>query len=204
MAFKVPTEKSLLGENHLTNVKFKKQNEGYTSSSQANKGSVIEFIPMHYKNSPVISFIAFLDDIKDNIKQDFSPQQPFGRTDPIQIWKSSSRSISLSFKIVSSSDEMALRNLNNLAWLMASSYPTYQEAQCANSLAASPLYRVKFANLIANVNNKSGLLCAINGFNVTHDLKNGVIHVRSTRVKKLATGAGFPTQACGKNYHRWL
>ena len=195
MGFKIATEAALLGESKLGNVKFKKQNDGFTPSSQAQKGAVIEFIPMHFKNTPVIKFIAFIDDIKDNIKQDFTPQQPFGRTDPIQIWKSSSRDISLNFKILSSDEEMALRNLNNLSWLIASSYPTYEKSQCANSLAASPLYRVKLGNLIANVHNRAGLLCAINGFNVSHDLKGGVIHIHSTKAKNLADGAGFPTQA---------
>ena len=99
MTFKIPQEEALLGERELRNVKFKKQNEGYASSTQADQGSVIEFIPMHFKNTPVITFLAFLDDIKDNIKQTFTPQQPYGRSDPIQVWKSSDRVITLSFKI---------------------------------------------------------------------------------------------------------
>ena len=195
MTFKIPQEEALLGERELRNVKFKKQNEGYASSTQADQGSVIEFIPMHFKNTPVITFLAFLDDIKDNIKQTFTPQQPYGRSDPIQVWKSSDRVITLSFKIPSSSEEMGLRNINNLSWLLASSYPTYDIAECANSVAATPLYRVKFANIIANTNNNSGLLCAIPGFNVVHDFKEGVIHIHSAKTKKLVTNAGFPTQA---------
>jgi len=195
MAFRINEEKSLLGENHLTNVKFKKQNEGYTSSTQAEQGTVVEFIPMHFKNTPVISFIAYISDIKDNVKQTFTPQQPYGRMDPIQVWKSSDRVISFSFDIASGDEEMALRNMNNLSWLVASSYPTYSEVECATSIAATPLYRVKYANIIANTNNKNGLLCAIPGFNVTHDFKEGAIHIRSGTAKKLVADAGFPTQA---------
>ena len=195
MGYTILQEKALLGENQLGNVKFKKQNEGFDSSTQANQGTVIEFIPVHFKNTPVITFIAFLDDIKDNVKQTFTPQQPFGRTDPIQVWKGASRDISLSFKIVSSDEEVALRNINNLSWLMASSYPTYEVTDCATSIAASPLYRVKYANIIANTNDNNGLLCAIPGFNVTHDFKDGAIHIRSSAVKKLSKAAGFPSQA---------
>ena len=101
MTFKIPQEEALLGERELRNVKFKKQNEGYASSTQADQGSVIEFIPMHFKNTPVISFVAFLDGIKDRVAQDFTPNQPYGRMDPIQVWKSSSRVITFNFKIVS-------------------------------------------------------------------------------------------------------
>tara|TARA_R100001079_G_scaffold110563_1_gene86464 strand:- start:862 stop:1728 length:867 start_codon:yes stop_codon:yes gene_type:complete len=195
MSFKVPTEIGLLGEKELRNVPIKSQDAGYGSSRQANQGAVIEFIPMHIKNTPVISFIAFLQDIKDNVRQEFTPTQPFGRTDPIQIWKSSTRTISLSFSIVSSDEEMALRNLNNLNWLVASSYPTYETAECANSIAATPLFRVKYANIIANTQNRNGLLCSIGGFNVTHELKNGAIHIHAGTVADLAKGAGFPSQA---------
>ena len=49
MGFRISHERALLGENQLGNVKFKKQNEGYTSSTQANQGTVIEFIPIHFK-----------------------------------------------------------------------------------------------------------------------------------------------------------
>jgi hypothetical protein len=195
MPFKIPEEIGLLGESKLGNVKFKGANEPLDSSREAEQGSVIEFIPIHYKNTPVISFIAFLGDIKDDIKQTFQPEQPFGRTDPIQIWKASSRVITLNFKIPSSDEEMALRNINNLSWLMASSYPTYEKSQCATSIVATPLYRVKFANIIANTNNRNGILCAIPGFSVSHELKNGAIHVHSAAMKSLAEEAGFPTQA---------
>ena len=196
MSFRIPSEKSLLGENQLGNVKFKKPGEPATSSNQANQGAVIEFIPIHFKNTPVISFIAFLDNIQDQVTQNFQEVQPFGRMDPIQVWRGSRRSIKLEFKIPSSDYDMALRNINNLSWLMASSYPTYEESQCANSISASPLYRVKFANIIANTNKgRSGLLCAIPGFSVNHDFKDGAIHIHSSHVKKLAKEAKFPTQA---------
>ncbi len=195
MSFRIPSEVGLLGEEGLKNVPIKSQDAGYVSSKQANQGAVIEFIPMHIKNTPVISFIAFLNEIKDDIKQDFSQTQPFGRTDPIQIWKSSTRTISLNFNIVSSDEEMAMRNLNHLNWLVASSYPTYSKTDCANSIAATPLYRVKYANIVANTHNRSGLLCSIGGFSVTHTLSKGVIHIHAAAVKNLAKGAGFPTQA---------
>ena len=195
MSFKVPSEIGLLGEKELRNVPIKSQDAGYGSSRQANQGAVIEFIPMHIKNTPVISFIAYLQEIKDNIKQEFTPSQPFGRTDPIQIWKSSVRTINLNFSIVSSDEEMALRNLNHLNWLVASSYPTYSTVACANSIAATPLYRVKYANIIANTQNRNGLLCSIGGFDVSHDLKHGAIHVHASTVADLAKSAGFPSQA---------
>jgi len=134
------------------------------------------------------------------------PTQPYGRLDPIRVWKSSDRKISLSISIISSSEEMAIRNLNNLNWLLASSYPTYDSSfcGCSTSVAASPMFRVKYANLITNMNNHSGLLCVIPSFGVTHDFKSGVIHVRpddpttytGNKVdRSLLSAAGFPVQS---------
>tara|TARA_Y100000310_G_scaffold345007_1_gene461127 strand:+ start:3025 stop:3924 length:900 start_codon:yes stop_codon:yes gene_type:complete len=210
MSFKIASEVGLLGESQLANVPFKGPNAGFDSSVQADAGTKIEFIPIHFKNVPVISFIAYMDDIKDTINQAVQSTQPYGRPDPIRVWKSADRKIALSIKILSSSREMALRNLNNLNWLLASSYPTYDSSfcGCATSIAASPLFRVKYANLITNVSNHNGLLCVIPSFSVTHEFKSGVIHVRRSDMSappkgertgaSLLRSAGFSTQA--ENY----
>lgn len=200
MSFRISSEIGLLGESQLANVPFKGEGEGLESSVQAAAGAKIEFIPIHFKNVPVISFIAYMGDIKDTITQGVNSTQPYGRPDPIRVWKSSDRKITLAIDILSSSQEMALRNLNNLNWLLASSYPTYDSSVCgcSSAVAASPMYRVKYANLISNVNNHSGLLCVIPSFSVTHDFKSGVILVRpgvNSTDKDLLRDAGFPTQS---------
>ena len=122
MGFIIPHERGLLRENQLGNVSFKKQNEGYTTSAQANQGAVIEFIPMHFKNTPVISFIAFLDDIKDNVKQTFTPQQPFGRMDPIQTFKRTGRKISFGWDVIAGSLDEAHENQQRVSLLLQMLY----------------------------------------------------------------------------------
>ncbi len=206
MSFKIASEVGLLGETKFTNVPFKGPGAGFDSSVQADAGTKIEFIPVHFKNVPVISFIAYMDSIKDTINQGVQPTQPYGRLDPIRVWKSSDRKITLNINILSSSEEMAIRNLNNLNWLLASSYPTYDSSVCgcSSAVAASPMFRVKYANLITNMNNHSGLLCVIPSFGITHEFKHGVIHVRPddpvtyapNKVdRSLLSAAGFPVQS---------
>tara|TARA_R110002020_G_scaffold388980_1_gene599636 strand:+ start:755 stop:1645 length:891 start_codon:yes stop_codon:yes gene_type:complete len=182
MSFKIASEVGLLGENHFANVPFKGPNQGFTPSREAQEGSKIEFIPIHYKNAPVISFIAYMKNIKDTIDQKVNEQAVFGRPDPIRIWKSSGRKITLGLDIPSSSEEMALRNLNNLNWLLASGYPTYGSTEgcssCSSAVAASPLFRVKYANIISNTSPTfNGLLSVIQSFGVTHDFSKGAIYV---------------------------
>jgi len=173
-------------KNTLTNVKFKKGGT-FENSSAAETGTLLEIIPVHIKNPPVIQFIAYLDSLKDDFKQSFTEEQPYGRTDSYYIWKSSQRSISVSWSIPSTSISIGLDNLNNLSWFLAALYPTYKDTQTATSIAATPMFRVRYANLISSPTaNGQGALCIIKGANVTHDHKEGFIGV-SPR----ATGTNF-------------
>lgn len=203
MSFKISAEIGLLGENKFANVPFKGPNQGFDPSKEAKAGTKIEFIPIHYKKAPVISFIAYMKNIKDTFNQKVNEQQVFGRVDPIRLWKTSNRQISLDISIPSSDEEMALRNLNNLNWLLASGYPTYASSgnctKCSAAVAASPLFRVKYANLISDTPGDLGLLCVIQTFSVTHEFDKGAIHVRPADGPDLSllTNAGF-TQKAGR------
>ena len=162
--------------NGFQNVKFK-QND-FNSSTAAEGGTVLEFIPVHYKNPPVIQFIAYLDSFSDRYDTQYGEQQPFGRTNPYYIWQGNKRSIGISFAIPSSGISNGLHNLNNLSWLLSSVYPTYKDSTTATSVAASPLFRLRFANLISSpVNGGQGLLGVIRNISVNHVLESGFISV---------------------------
>ena len=136
-------------------------------------GTLIEFVPMHIKNPPRITFITFFKSLKDSFSPEFDQTKVFGRSDPYYIWKNSPRSISLQLNIPSSGKDMALRNLVNLQWLLASLYPSYKGTDDANSVSATPLFRVKYSNMILSAKNYSGLLCTLGKVTVDHDAKNG-------------------------------
>ena len=180
-----------LGESKLQNVDFRNNN-----SPEADAGLVIEFMPVHVKNAPVIKFMAFLTNLQEDFSQAFSQQQPYGRLDPYYIWQNSKRSITLGWDIVSSSRDMALRNLNNLNWFLASQYPAYKDAESATSIAATPIFRVKYANLISSVKDRNGLLCIIENVSVNPELKSGFISIdMSSTDKDIRDESGFPKQA---------
>lgn len=167
---------ALNGEkNTFQNVKFKKTD--FENSSAAEAGTILEIIPVHIKNPPVIQFIAYLDSISDRFSPTYTSVQPFGRTDPYHVWKSNTRSISVSFSIPSSSVTSGLDNLNNLSWFLGALYPTYKDMQSTTSIAASPMFRVRFANLIcSSTNDGQGLLGVIKGVSVNPEVKNGFIN----------------------------
>ena len=164
-------------KNSFQNVKFKKNT--LDNSSAAETGTILEIIPVHIKNPPVIQFIAYLEKLSDKHDSKYSKEQPFGRPDPYYIWQSNGRKISVSFVVPSSSVESALDNLNNLSWLLASLYPTYKDTLTATSFAASPLFRIRFANLIcSSTKGGQGLLGVLEGgVSVTHNHKEGFISI---------------------------
>ena len=156
------------------NVKFKKND--FQSSAGAEAGSILEFIPVHYPEPPVIQFIAYVTSFTERYDVKQSAEQPFGRTNPFYIWQGNDRSISLSFDMPSSGISKGLDNLNNLSWLLASLYPTFKDTTTATSIAASPLFRVRYANLIcSSTKSGQGLLCAIGNINVSHDMEAGFL-----------------------------
>ena len=194
-------------KNEFSNVKFKKR--ALENSRAAEAGTVLEIIPLHIKNPPVVQFISYVTALSDTFQSTQTPQQPFGRPDPYYMWKSNERTISVNFDIPSSSVTSGLNNLNNLSWFLASLYPTYKDTRSATSIAASPMFRVRFGNLIcSSTNDGQGLLGIIQNVTVTHVPANGFIGGKvdnlgtsfSSEIASVIKAAGFDnTVREGKN-----
>jgi len=178
-------------KNGLRNVNFKKR--GLENTSAAEAGSLLEIIPLHIKNPPVIQFIAYISQLSDNFNLRTDSKQPYGRTEPYHIWQGNERTIRMTLGIANSSEAVALDNLNNMSWLAASVYPTYKERMSANSVAASPLYRIRYANLVASVaGGGQGILCVLDGINYTFTVGDGYISIDATgKHAALIKSAGF-------------
>lgn len=175
----------------LRNVNFKKRN--FDNSAAAEAGSILEIIPVHIKNPPVIQFVAYLENLNDSFNIKYEQKQPYGRTDPYYIWEGNSRSIGVSLAIPNTSVSHALDNLNNLSWLAASVYPVYKERVSANSIAASPLWRIRYANLIASrTSGGQGALCKFDRLNVAYGIEDGFIAIENSGENAdLIKSAGF-------------
>mgnify|MGYP003116744401 FL=1 len=158
------------------NVKFKKRN--LENSYAAEAGTILEIIPVHIRNPPVIQFIAYIASISDTVSTEHTLQQPFGRPDPYYIWKSNHRTITVDFTVPASSIAMALNNLNNISWLVAAQYPSYKGDKATTSISATPLFRVRYANLIcSSTKGGQGLLAALDGVQITPVVEDGFISV---------------------------
>ena len=168
----MPYEKSA-GTATVNPIEFIKGPKNPVVTDAVEAGTLIELIPMHIKNPPRITFMAFVESLSDNYKPAFDQTQVFGRPDPYYIWKNSPRTIGLSLKLVSSGKDMALRNLFNLQWFLASLYPSYKGTAESNSVSATPLFRVRYANMILSAMDFNGVLCTISQVIVGQDAKSG-------------------------------
>ena len=151
-------------------------------------GTLIEFVPMHIKNPPRITFMAFIKTQKDSFKPMYDSIQVFGRAEPYYVWKSSARTITLTLEIPSSGKDMALKNLVNLQWLLASLYPAYKGTTESNSVSASPLFRVKYSNMIMSAENQNGLLAVLQNVTVTPVVKSGYMAFNLDEVVAMTHG----------------
>jgi hypothetical protein len=138
----------------------------------------------HLAANQEVNFKAFITAYNQNLTSDWTPEQVFGRNDPIMTFKNTTRKLNLSFQVPAASLEEATRNLvraNKLAQFM---YPAYSDRATldgglewgirANTISKPPLMRVSFANLIgdplkgqSSQASRSGLLVAVGTLNIT-------------------------------------
>jgi len=122
------------------------------------------------------SFPALLTQLDDKFSPNWNPQRVFGRQDPILTFQGTERKIDVAFDVPSNSIQQAKENLVTLNRLINFLYPGFSRSGTANTISASPLFRIKFANLIydqskgAHGNDpESGLVCGIDSF--SHSFK---------------------------------
>jgi len=135
---------------------------------------------------------AFLSSHNDSFSSNWNPQTVYGRADPIPIYKNTTRSISLGFKIPNFDIEDANANFKSLGTLVKNLYPVYKSFGSATiagafrdvfsglspnqSIVGAPLTRIKFANLICNSDNPEfGLLGYITSVSITIDVQSGFL-----------------------------
>ena len=118
-----------------------------------------------------VSFPAMLTQLDDKFTSNWTPEQVFGRQDPVMTFQNTQRELNVSFEVAAYNKNQASKNLISLNRLINCLYPAYDVAGSSNSISASPLFKIKFANMIYNKDGdidgnakESGLVCAITNF----------------------------------------
>ncbi len=149
------------------------------TDSLANKShQVISFLNVRDDDPATkdVYFKAFITAYNETFTPNFNATEVFGRVDPIQQYKGTTRNITLAWKMPAASESEAYENLGRVQKLLLMLYPTYldlNEGKNPNALTLSeaPLVRLKVMNL----------LTAMPGENFTTDVSNtGTTDFQST------------------------
>mgnify|MGYP003676538530 CR=1 FL=1 len=159
-----------------------------TSDELANRGLTVQF----YSPSAdrFTSFKAFITAYNESFSSDYVSEQVFGRIDPIQTFKQTTRSVTMSFVIPCATPSESFTMLNRIDVLRSLLYPTYTDVSNALTIDQSPLVRIKLMNLLTNNSytntyqqafgdgvfnsgdKTNGVLAAINSLNVNFNLES--------------------------------
>ena len=143
---------------------------GDPTDTQANAGYKLSFY--HVPTDFEANFKAFVTTFTDEYKSSWESEEIYGRMDPIQTFKSTTRVINVGWDIVAGSLQEAVRNMKELSTLFNMLYPVYESNSTGTSgMIAAPLWRIKFANLISRAGlspmapvDTAGLLGTSSGF----------------------------------------
>lgn len=67
-----------------------------------------EYVPFYMQDlrtNEILNFHAFIDDLQDSYTANYNQVEAYGRMDPVQIYKNTTRSISMTFMVVATSKE---------------------------------------------------------------------------------------------------
>jgi len=116
------------------------------SDAYANRGFVVSFL--HVPSNNYVHFKAFINSFNETFNSDWSSESVFGRTDPIRMFKQTTRSLTLSLIVPASSEGEGFENLGKVQSLLSFLYPTYEEVDNALTISQSPLIRMRLMNLV--------------------------------------------------------
>jgi len=128
-----------------------------TDSFVNNNGIYLEFF--HLPTKKIVRFKAFITDYSEAYNVNFNEQDVYGRMDPIATYQGTKRKINLSWMTVAESHAEAYENWKNVQEYIKMMYPAYKKFVfdqkdagrfSATTLAAPPLLKMKFMNLIAD------------------------------------------------------
>jgi hypothetical protein len=129
--------------------RYNKDPQGLVDGSDAlanKKELVISFY--HVPSGRTVYFKAFISAFTETYNSNFTPNEVFGRTDPIYQYKNTTRKISLTFVVPAASEGEAYENLGRVSALEQMLYPNYTDVGNALSLAQAPLVRLKVMNIL--------------------------------------------------------
>jgi hypothetical protein len=120
-----------------------------------------------------LKFKAFITEYTDEYASNWSSTEVFARMDPIWTFQNTKRTIRLAFDVPSFDEAEAKKNLEKLSKLSRMMYPSYSTTEKVSIMSESPIFRLKFMNLIQSTTDGKGLVGIIPTFTFAPDIDQG-------------------------------
>ena len=104
----------------------------------------------HTVSGKEVYFKAFLTAFNETYNSEWASETTYGRMDAIHMFKNTSRRITVAFKVPASTTGEAYENLARVQTLVQFLYPAYTNVGGAQTIAQSPLVRLKIMNMVQN------------------------------------------------------
>jgi len=160
-----------------SNGRIQGRSEGLTTFSDASNtyanewDNFIQFTSVISGES--VKFKAFLTEFTDEYQSEWNSEQVYGRNDPIQTFRNTTRTISLGWDCPAGSAAEGRHNMRAAAELIRMLYPGYLRSQNVTTINKSPIIKVKFRNFIKSPDG-DGLYVTLSGVSFSPDLEAGV------------------------------
>jgi hypothetical protein len=149
------------------------------SDALATAGYIIDIY--HIPTDRNVKFKGWVTNFSDSYQSNWNTEDAYGRMDPISTFQNTRRSLTIDWDVVASSVNEAKLNMAKCELLFAMLYPTYTSAaDNASAIKASPLFKLKYTNLIcapgkgaSDDAKSSGLLGSMGGFEYSPDFDAG-------------------------------
>lgn len=117
----------------------------------------------HAPSRKSVQFKAFIKTFEDDYGASWEKDAVFGRNDPHRIFKHVERVINLEWAVPAYSESEAIENMKKMSSLINMQYPVYdgdagtnsRNIASATTISASPIFRVKFMNLIQDASSSN-------------------------------------------------
>jgi len=131
-----------------------------------------EYMPFYFhdlRTNEILAFHAFLESLTDGFSATYTQSTGFGRMDPVQTYGSTTRAVSFSFNLVSTSPEDFDQMWYSINKLVNMCYPQWSEGNLIEDqnnrfiqpfsqvISASPMIRVRIGDVIHSNYDRFGL-----------------------------------------------
>ena len=164
-----------------------------------------EYMPFYFhdlRTNEILSFHAFLSSLTDGYTANYTSTDGFGRMDPVQTYKNTTRAVSFTFNVVATSEKDHAQMWYSINKLVNMVYPQWSEGDTitgeggetftqpfSQTIAASPMLRVRIGDVIHSNYSRFGLgrIFGLEKDNAALKTKDATI------LDPLLAGDSFPT-----------